>query len=169
MFVTNVDWQHRAHFFAISATMMRRILLDRARKRGARKRGGNLPRINLEDIADIRKTAEIAINNDLQLCIHAIGDRANREVLNLYESVFKEHPDKKNLRWRVEHAQIFFTRRVRGRVAAVGRVGKPRRGAEYMRMGVARAGWQCAAAGVCILRPVGLVHCTCGQRTKTRH
>src|SRR2546427_2375391 len=52
--VTNVDWQHRAHFFAISATMMRRILLDRARKRGARKRGGNLPRINLEDIADIR-------------------------------------------------------------------------------------------------------------------
>jgi predicted amidohydrolase YtcJ len=39
------------------------------------------------------------------LCIHAIGDRANREVLNLYESVFKEHPDKKDLRWRVEHAQ----------------------------------------------------------------
>ena len=30
--VTNVDWQHRAHFFAVSATMMRRILLDRARK-----------------------------------------------------------------------------------------------------------------------------------------
>ena len=29
--VTNVDWQHRAHFFAVSATMMRRILLDRAR------------------------------------------------------------------------------------------------------------------------------------------
>src|SRR3989475_11763168 len=52
--VTNVDWQHRAHFFAISAQIMRRILLDRARKRGARKLGGNLPRINLEDIADIR-------------------------------------------------------------------------------------------------------------------
>lgn len=61
--------------------------------------------MNTEDLADIRKTAEIAINNDFQLCIHAIGDRANREVLNLYESVFREHPDKKNLRWRIEHAQ----------------------------------------------------------------
>ena len=61
--------------------------------------------MNTEDVADIRKTAEIAINNDMQLCVHAIGDRANREVLNLYESVFREHPDKTNLRWRVEHAQ----------------------------------------------------------------
>src|SRR5258708_38340192 len=50
--VSNVDWQHRAHFFAVSATMMRRILLDRARKRGAGKRGGKLPRVNLDDIPD---------------------------------------------------------------------------------------------------------------------
>jgi hypothetical protein len=47
----------------------------------------------------------LAINNGFQLCTHAIGDRANREVLNLYEAVFHEHPDKKNLRWRIEHAQ----------------------------------------------------------------
>ena len=58
-----------------------------------------------EDLNDIRQTAELAINNGFQLCVHAIGDRGNREVLNLYESVFKEHPDKKNLRWRIEHAQ----------------------------------------------------------------
>jgi len=51
--VTNVEWQHRAHFFAVSATMMRRILLDRARRRGAAKRGGKLPRVNLDDIPDI--------------------------------------------------------------------------------------------------------------------
>lgn len=61
--------------------------------------------LNTEDPADIRKTAEIAIANDMQLCVHAIGDRANREVLDLYESIFREHPDKKNLRWRIEHAQ----------------------------------------------------------------
>jgi hypothetical protein len=36
---------------------------------------------------------------------HRIGDRANREVLNIYESVFREYPDKTNLRWRIEHAQ----------------------------------------------------------------
>jgi predicted amidohydrolase YtcJ len=61
--------------------------------------------LNTEDLGDIEKTARLAIDNDFQLCIHAIGDRANREVLNLYERQFKEHPDKKNLRWRIEHAQ----------------------------------------------------------------
>ena len=42
--VTNVDWQHRAHFFAVSAQIMRRILLDQARRRVAAKRGGAAPR-----------------------------------------------------------------------------------------------------------------------------
>src|SRR5271169_1633997 len=36
--VNNVDWQHRAHFFALSATVMRRILLERARRRVSAKR-----------------------------------------------------------------------------------------------------------------------------------
>jgi predicted amidohydrolase YtcJ len=61
--------------------------------------------INTEKLADIRKTAELAISNGFQLCTHAIGDRANREVLDLYESVFHEHPDQRDLRWRIEHAQ----------------------------------------------------------------
>ncbi len=61
--------------------------------------------INLEQVSYIHKTAELAIDNGFQLCTHAIGDRANREVLNLYEAVFREHPDKKDLRWRIEHAQ----------------------------------------------------------------
>jgi hypothetical protein len=58
-----------------------------------------------EDPADIRKTAELAIANSYQLCVHAIGDRGNREVLDIFEGVFKEHPEKKDLRWRIEHAQ----------------------------------------------------------------
>jgi hypothetical protein len=61
--------------------------------------------LNTEDPADIRRTAELAIQHEYQLCIHAIGDRANREVLDIYEQVFREHPEKKDLRWRVEHAQ----------------------------------------------------------------
>jgi len=61
--------------------------------------------LNTEDPAEIRKTAELAIANGYQLCVHAIGDRANREVLNIFEAVFKEHPEKKDLRWRIEHAQ----------------------------------------------------------------
>ena len=58
-----------------------------------------------EDPSDIRKAAELATANGYQLCVHAIGDRANREVLNIYEAVFKEHPEQKDLRWRIEHAQ----------------------------------------------------------------
>ncbi len=41
-----------------------------------------------------------------QTCIHAIGDRANREVLDIYERVYREAPIARNLRLRVEHAQI---------------------------------------------------------------
>ncbi|WP_456439448.1 amidohydrolase [Caldithrix abyssi] len=51
-------------------------------------------------------TARIAIKHGFQLCTHAIGDRANHEVLDVYERVFKENPDKKDLRWRIEHAQL---------------------------------------------------------------
>jgi predicted amidohydrolase YtcJ len=49
--------------------------------------------------------AELALAHDYQLCVHAIGDRANREVLDVMQQVFKQHPDKKDLRWRIEHAQ----------------------------------------------------------------
>lgn len=61
--------------------------------------------LNIEDPADIKAAAELAIAHDYQLCVHAIGDRANRETLNIYQAVFREHPEKKNLRWRIEHAQ----------------------------------------------------------------
>ncbi|MGO9262524.1 MAG: amidohydrolase [Bryobacteraceae bacterium] len=65
--------------------------------------------LNVEDPADIRETGELALQHGYQLCVHAIGDRANREVLDIYESLFREHPERhpeqKDLRWRIEHAQ----------------------------------------------------------------
>jgi len=61
--------------------------------------------LNTDPISDIKETARFAIENGFQLCIHAIGDRANREVLDVYEEAFKAHTDKKDVRWRVEHAQ----------------------------------------------------------------
>jgi predicted amidohydrolase YtcJ len=62
---------------------------------------------NTDSLDDIRMIAELAITNDYQMAIHAIGDRGNREVLNIYEETFKKHPEKssKELRWRIEHAQ----------------------------------------------------------------
>ena len=56
-------------------------------------------------IEDVTETAQIAIEHGLQLCVHAIGDRANREVLNIFEKTFAANPQKKDLRWRIEHAQ----------------------------------------------------------------
>ncbi len=61
-----------------------------------------LPTNSPESIAE---TSQIALEHNVQLCVHAIGDRANREVLNVYERAFKSRPDQKDLRWRVEHAQ----------------------------------------------------------------
>jgi predicted amidohydrolase YtcJ len=61
--------------------------------------------MNTDPLPDVRETAKFAVENGFQVCIHAIGDRANREVLNIYEEAFKAHPEKTDLRWRVEHAQ----------------------------------------------------------------
>jgi len=55
--------------------------------------------------AEMQDTVRFAIENGFQVSTHAIGDRANRETLNVYEETFKAHPDKKDVRWRIEHAQ----------------------------------------------------------------
>jgi len=51
--VDGVSWQDRAHFFAVSANMMRRILVDQARAKGMAKRGGAPVHVNLEDVPEI--------------------------------------------------------------------------------------------------------------------
>jgi len=56
-------------------------------------------------IAELKETAQLAMENGFQLCTHAIGDRANREILDIYEQAFAAHPEKQDVRWRVEHAQ----------------------------------------------------------------
>jgi hypothetical protein len=56
-------------------------------------------------VADIEETARLAMQHGYQLAVHAIGDRANRETLDIFERAFKANPTKKDLRWRVEHAQ----------------------------------------------------------------
>lgn len=63
--------------------------------------------MNTDTLDDIRQTAELSITYDYQVAVHAIGDRGNRETLNIYEDTFKKHPEKnsKDLRWRIEHSQ----------------------------------------------------------------
>jgi RNA polymerase sigma factor (TIGR02999 family) len=47
--VRNIDWQHRAQFFGLTAQLMRRILVDAARARGSGKRGGGAIRIDVDE------------------------------------------------------------------------------------------------------------------------
>jgi len=59
--VSKVDWDERAQFFAMAAQMMRRILVDAARARGAHKRGGNAPKVNLDETALLSNTPDRTI------------------------------------------------------------------------------------------------------------
>ncbi|NLS97047.1 MAG: amidohydrolase [Planctomycetaceae bacterium] len=61
--------------------------------------------LQLSSLEVLRETARLAAEHDFQLCTHAIGDRANREVLNLYEETFAKYPCDACRRWRIEHAQ----------------------------------------------------------------
>jgi predicted amidohydrolase YtcJ len=62
----------------------------------------------LEPLEAIRATAELALEQGYQLNTHAIGDRGNREILDLYADMYaaarSENPDA-DLRWRIEHSQ----------------------------------------------------------------
>lgn len=54
----------------------------------------------------VLKTSRAALKAGFQVCSHAIGDRANREILDRYEQAFKENPQQsKDHRFRMEHAQ----------------------------------------------------------------
>jgi hypothetical protein len=60
----------------------------------------------LETVEDIQETARLAVKYGFQVNTHAIGDRANRETLNLYQRAFSDlENEDADLRWRVEHAQ----------------------------------------------------------------
>lgn len=80
--VTNVDWQHRAHFFAVSSQIMRHILLDRARRRVAGKRGGDAERVSLDELPDLSggRAKELIALDDALNALAAIDARKARVV-----------------------------------------------------------------------------------------
>ena len=59
--VTKIEWQERAQFFAMAARLMRRILVDAARARGAYKRGGAAAKVNLDETALLASTPDRSI------------------------------------------------------------------------------------------------------------
>jgi RNA polymerase sigma factor (TIGR02999 family) len=63
-----VDWQDRAHFFAVSARIMRRILVDAARARASEKRGGGLQRVDHSTAIDFDRLPAIGTDRAVELC-----------------------------------------------------------------------------------------------------
>ena len=82
---TDVPWHDRAHFLAVAATTMRRLLVDHARARGREKRGGDLARVTLQpsDAASEPKSEEILTLDDALSRLAAQDERA-ASVVELY-------------------------------------------------------------------------------------
>lgn len=54
---------------------------------------------------EVARAAELSLEHGYQVSIHAIGDRANREVLDIFERAYATVDEPRNLRWRIEHSQ----------------------------------------------------------------
>jgi RNA polymerase sigma factor (TIGR02999 family) len=79
-----VDWQDRAHFFAVSAQMMRRILVDAARTRLRAKRGGQAAKLNLDEVPDLSSDrSDDLVAVDDALCALAKLDPRKARVIEL--------------------------------------------------------------------------------------
>lgn len=78
----DVHWQNRAHFFGIAAQMMRRILVDYARKRGFAKRGGDARPVSLEEamIVSEERAANVVALDDALKSLGEIDPRKSQIV-----------------------------------------------------------------------------------------
>ena len=70
-----IDWQDRAHFFAVSAKMMRRVLVDAARAKASAKRGGRVERVDHSTAVNLDQFPATPADVSAQLC--ALDDALN--------------------------------------------------------------------------------------------
>ena len=77
------QWESRTHFFAIAAQLMRQILVDYARRHAARKRGGSICKLSLEDaaVASQRKDVDVVALDDALSTLAKIDPRQSRVVV----------------------------------------------------------------------------------------
>src|SRR3712207_1807063 len=116
---TRVRWQNRAHFFAIAAQTMRRILIDHARRRRYDKRGGGARPLPLDEAAHItdERAAELVALDDALQHLQEVDERKARVVELRYfgglsveevSEVLKVSPDTVGRDWR--RARAFLLR-----------------------------------------------------------
>ena len=84
----DVDWKNKAHFLAVSANIMRRILVDRARAKGAAKHGGGALRLNLDDAPELATSSRdremVAIDDALEVLAKVDPRKAEVVVLRFF-------------------------------------------------------------------------------------
>jgi RNA polymerase sigma factor (TIGR02999 family) len=80
--IKRISWQNRAHFFAMSGQRMRRILVDHARARRYRKRGGGAPQVSLDNALTVyvEKGQDLIALDDALTALAAIDARKSEVV-----------------------------------------------------------------------------------------
>jgi RNA polymerase sigma factor (TIGR02999 family) len=116
---SRVRWQNRAHFFAVSAQLMRRILVDFARSRNFKKRGGDAVRVSLDEAIAIspERAADFVALDEALNALAEIDERKSRVVemrffggLSIEQTaeVLKVSPDTVMRDWRL--AKVWLLR-----------------------------------------------------------
>ena len=119
---SRVRWQNRAHFFAVAAQLMRRILVDFARSRHQLKRGGEAPRVSLSEAFEVagEKDADLVALDDALQNLASVDLRKSRVVelrffggLSVEETaeVLQVSPDTVMRDWRL--AKVWLRREMR--------------------------------------------------------
>jgi RNA polymerase sigma factor (TIGR02999 family) len=118
----DIDWQNRAHFFAISANVMRRILVEFARFRGSGKRGGKAVRVEFDEglVPLPERREELVALDDALNALAAIDPREARVVelrffggLNAEETAEVMEVSSKTVLRDWEHAKVWLLRELR--------------------------------------------------------
>jgi RNA polymerase sigma factor (TIGR02999 family) len=118
-----VRWQDRAHFLGISARLMRRVLVDHARSRGYRKRGGGTQRVTLDEglVASAEPAVDVLALDRALEALAAVDDRKSRVIelrffggLSVEETAEVLHvsPDTVKRDWRL--AKLWLLRELEG-------------------------------------------------------
>ena len=119
----DVDWQDRAHFFAVSAQLMRRILVDFARERDTKRRGRNIPHISLDEVPALSQQPDpdLVALDDALTALAAIDERKSKTVelrffggldIEQTAAVLKVSPKTVNRDWKM--AKVWLLREMSG-------------------------------------------------------
>lgn len=120
---TRVQWQNRAHFFAMAARLMRRILVDAARSRGYQKRGGNATILSLEEtlVVPTEPGQNLVALDDAVAGLAAIDSRKSQVVemrffggLSLEETAEALQVSRETVKRDWKFAKLWLLRELRG-------------------------------------------------------